>query len=112
MQRRQRNEARQLLNDRRVNDDRPGVARSAMHDPMPGRNQRLVGEALFKPSQKRCDNILMRYEFRQVVVNEAASGGVLCSEMHPVSDPFILALANEVAPRGPQMSRKERELDA
>ena len=109
VQRRQRNE---LLDHISIDADRASIAHSAVHDAVPGRNQFPVRKARFEPSQKRCDDIFMRRGFRQLLVDQPVSGAMLRGETNPVSQSFVGAFANEIAPCRPPVSGKQRELDA
>src|ERR1035437_2903734 len=55
----QRNEAAQISGHRRVNTNRRGIDRSAMHHPMSGRDQSMLLKVAFQPAQNRSERILM-----------------------------------------------------
>jgi hypothetical protein len=60
MQRRQRNQAGQFVDDIRIDANRAGIVRSAMHDAVPGCDQLPVGKARFEPAKQVCDDVLVR----------------------------------------------------
>ena len=73
MERRQRNEAAQLVDDRRIDTDGRGIERSAMHHAMPGRDEAMVVELAFDPAQKRGERVLMGGPFCQILDRPASS---------------------------------------
>ena len=114
MQRRQRNERRQLGDDRGIDANRRGIARSAMHHAMAGRDQ-LAGPESALSSQRRS-------AAKRILMGRAPSASCSSTSALPARSfavkctrcpmPSHCAFANQIAPARPLIAGKERELDA
>ena len=107
MQRRQWDEAGQFGDHLGIDTHRPLVARPAMHDAVPGRDQLVVRE-IAVPSQRRSAASASSWVVpsAQILVDQRRSGAVLGGEMSPVPESCVLAFAKEVLPRRPLVGRE------
>jgi hypothetical protein len=111
MQRHQRNETAQLVDDGRIDTDRAGKKRSTMYHPMSGSDRGMVWELALDPAQERGDCVLMGGALCHIPIGQRLFRVFLGDEMHAMADAIEVAVAEKPFGTRSCMCLKWREFD-
>jgi len=99
MQRRQRDEPAQFRDDIGIDPNGSREASTAMHDPVPGRDDVAARELLLDPAQNHLQSLLVTRFGAQLPIDQNGAAGVLRDEMSSMSQTFALSFAKNVPTR-------------